>query len=144
MLASTSASIDNPTWRYYFNISITSILPPEFSWLEKFHGSDVALLFMMPTFEATSDEQAENPLLPPQLYAFANYLRGVVGQFVRNPTGGPGWPAVGSGYAPMDVADLGDLGFEKTAGATPVNATELDANCFLYKDIYPLIDKWVL
>jgi acetylcholinesterase len=142
ILANISASIDNPTWRYYFNTSITSLLPPEYAWLGKFHGSDVLLLFGTPSFEGDSGGFA----LTPQLYTFANYLRGVIGRFVRNPAGGPGWPAVGSRYAPFDVANLGDVGGEigVVAGATVVDERVLDDRCRLYKDIYPLIEEFVL
>lgn len=136
ILAEASASNEIPTWQYNFNISITDILPEEFSWLGKFHGSEVVLLFASPT--------TEGGFLTPDLYAFANYFRGVVGRFVRNPAGGPGWPAVGSTYAPFDVAVLGDVGVEKAAGATPVNQTALDQNCVLFEDIYPVIEKYIL
>ncbi|KAJ4251925.1 hypothetical protein NW762_011225 [Fusarium torreyae] len=134
--ANLSASI-NPTWRFYFNISMTSLLGEKYAWLEKFHGSDVFLLFSMPTFE-------NNTFLSPQLYTFANYLRGVVGRFVRNPDVGPGWPAIGSRYTPFDVANLGDVGEENAAGATVVDETILDERCKLYEAIYPVIEKYVL
>lgn len=79
--------------------------------------------------------------LTPQLYTFANYLRGVVGRFVRNPAGGPGWPAVGSRYAPFDLAVLGDVGDEMAAGATVVNASVVDERCKIFEEIYPVIDR---
>lgn len=141
ILANISAEIGNPTWRYYFNTSVTSLFPSELSWLQKFHGSDVALLFSTPTFEG----DANGVPLTPKLYTFANYLRGVVGRFVRNPSGGPGWPKVGSKFWPVDVANLGDVGSEgDVAGVTVVNETALDGRCALYKDIYPLIEEFVI
>ncbi|KAH6892993.1 Alpha/Beta hydrolase protein [Thelonectria olida] len=142
ILANISASIDNPTWRYYFNASVTSLLPPEYAWLGKFHGSDALLLFGTPSFEGDSGGFA----LTPQLYTLANYLRGVVGRFVRNPAGGPGWPAVASRYAPFDVANLGDVGGDigVVAGATVVDERVLDERCGLYEDIYPLIEEFAL
>ncbi|KPM40809.1 hypothetical protein AK830_g5762 [Neonectria ditissima] len=139
ILANISASVGNPTWRYYFNASVTSLVPAELAWLGKFHGSDLVLLFGAPTFEA------DGVPLTPQLYTFGSYLRGVVGRFVRNPQGGPGWPAVGSRFAPFDVANLGDVGGEEAvAGATVVEREGLDARCALYEGIYPLLDQYVL
>ncbi|EXK36914.1 hypothetical protein FOXG_09027 [Fusarium oxysporum f. sp. lycopersici 4287] len=128
ILANISASI-NPTWRFYFNASVTSLLDDKYSWLGKFHGSDVLLLFNTPTFDTMS----------PQLYTFAEYLRGVVGRFVRNPQAGPGWP-VGSRY----VANLGDVGQTQTSGPSIINQTVLDQRCSLYESIYPLIEEYVL
>ncbi|KAI1044569.1 hypothetical protein LB505_010403 [Fusarium chuoi] len=128
ILANISSSV-NPTWRFYFNASVTSLLDEKYSWLGKFHGSDVLLLFNSPTFDAMS----------PQLYTFAEYLRGVVGRFVRNPQAGPGWP-VGSRY----VANLGDVGGTQTSGPSIIEQTVLDQRCSLYKSIYPLIEEYVL
>lgn len=104
----------------------------------KFHGSDVALLFSTPTFEG----EAGGIPFTPQLYTFAKYLRGVAGQFIRNPAAGPGWPGVGSKYAPYDVVSLGGEG--GLAGATVVDETVLDERCRLYEEIYPVIEKYVL
>ncbi|PNP79537.1 hypothetical protein FNYG_07153 [Fusarium nygamai] len=128
ILANISSSI-NPTWRFYFNASVTSLLDDKYSWLGKFHGSDVLLLFSSPTFDAMS----------PQLYTFAEYLRGVVGRFVRNPQAGPGWP-VGSRY----VANLGDVGRTQTSGPSIIDQKALDQRCSLYESIYPLIEEYVL
>ncbi|KAG9498475.1 hypothetical protein J7337_009280 [Fusarium musae] len=128
ILANISASV-NPTWRFYFNASVTSLLDDKYSWLGKFHGSDVLLLFSSPTFDAMS----------PQLYTFAEYLRGVVGKFVRNPQAGPGWP-VGSRY----VANLGDVGQTQTSGPSIIDQKALDQRCRLYESIYPLIEEYVL
>lgn len=117
------------------------MFPRELAWLEKFHGSDVALLFSSPTFEG----DAGGLPLTPQLYTFGNYLRGVVGRFVKNPQGGPGWSAVGSRYAPFDVANLGDIGREvAVAGPTMVDQRVLGERCVLYEAIYPVLEKYVL
>lgn len=104
----------------------------------KFHGSDVALLFSTPTFEG----DANGIPFTPQLYTFAKYLRGVAGQFIRNPEAGPGWPSVGSKYEPFDVVSLGGEG--GLAGATVVDERVLDERCRLYEEIYPVIEKYVL
>lgn len=64
---------------------------------------------------------------------------------MRNPHLGPGWPAVGSErFAPFDVANVGDIGALKSGGITPVNGTLLDERCAFFKDIYPLLEQYVL
>lgn len=92
--------------------------------------------------------RALSPLSPPppssatpQLYAFAAYLCGVVGGFVRNPAGGAGWPAVGSAFAPWDVAVLGDAGDQRSAGAAPVRQPELDADCAVFGDLFSRVER---
>ncbi|KAM4066380.1 carboxylesterase family protein [Hirsutella rhossiliensis] len=140
-LANVSASTGLAVWRSYINASIAELLPEQFQFLGKFHGGDVVLLFSTPTFEGGGG--GDGFKLTPQLYAFANYFRGVIGTFVRNPHGGPGWPAVGSSYAPFDVVALGDVGEQRSAGATPVNQTTLDADCAVFSDIYPLVEKFL-
>ncbi|RSM19865.1 hypothetical protein CDV31_001223 [Fusarium ambrosium] len=138
ILANISASIDNPTWRFYFNTSITTLFGEKYSWMGKFHGSDVALLFSTPTFEG----DAGRIPFTPQLYTFAKYFRSVAGQFIRNPEAGPGWPSVGSKYRPFDVVSLGGEG--GLAGAMVVDERILDERCALYEEIYPVIEKYVL
>ncbi|PHH93035.1 hypothetical protein CDD83_2145 [Cordyceps sp. RAO-2017] len=137
MLANASASIKNPAWNAYINASVAELLPEKYHFLGKFHGADVVLLFSTPTFEA----HPGGFRFSPKLYTFANYLRGIIGRFVRNPSGGPGWPAVRSSYQPWDVATLGDVNDEQSAGATPVNRTQLDADCSVFADIYPLVEQ---
>ncbi|KJZ73963.1 hypothetical protein HIM_06631 [Hirsutella minnesotensis 3608] len=131
IVANISASIGVPVWRSYINASISDLLPEKFRFLGKFHGGDLILLFGSPSFEDNSSGLRYTP----QLYTFAKYLRGVIGSFVRNPRGGPGWPAVGSAYAPFDVVALGDVGNEKSAGASPVDQALLDADCAIFSDI---------
>lgn len=147
LLAAAAVSVPDdaakqPLWRGYFNASIAELLPQEFHWLGKFHGTDVLLAFLGPSFEGDSGGTTTGIVLTPQVYTFARYFRGMIGAFVRNPAAGPGWPATGArAYLPFDVASLGDVGDVKAGGATPVNGTELDESCGLYKDIYPLLEK---
>lgn len=147
LLAAAAVSVPDdaakqPLWRGYFNASIAELLPQEFHWLGKFHGTDVLLAFLAPSFEGDSGGTTTGIVLTPQVYTFARYFRGMIGAFVRNPAAGPGWPATGArAYLPFDVASLGDVGDVKAGGATPVNGTELDESCGLYKDIYPLLEK---
>ncbi|KID63646.1 uncharacterized protein G6M90_00g064270 [Metarhizium brunneum] len=139
-LTQVSASIHNPTWRYYFNMSIVDRLPSEYGYLGKFHGSDLLLLVISPTYD---DSTAAGALLTPLLYTFVNYFRGAIGRFVRNPGGGPGWPMVGSSFRPWDVVTLGDVGSAHAAGATPVNQTVLDENCVLFEDALDMYEKYM-
>ncbi|KAF9879145.1 para-nitrobenzyl esterase [Colletotrichum karsti] len=126
LLAETATSIDIPTWRYYFNTSILTMVPPELSFLGVFHGSDLFLLLTNPATTKYTVEQ----------YEVYEYLRGGIARFVKDPAGGPGWAAVGSG--PDDVVVLGDVGSTPTAAA-PFNATLLDAKCALYAPLYPIL-----
>ncbi|KAK2616954.1 hypothetical protein QQS21_000043 [Conoideocrella luteorostrata] len=138
-MTNVSASIKNPTWRYYFNISMVDRLPKQFDFLGKFHGSDVILLFLSPTYD---DSVPTGALYTPMLSTFTNYWRGTIGKFVRNPTGGPGWPAVGSSYRPFDLVTLGDVGDAHAGGATPVNQTDVDTNCGVLWDVLDMYEKY--
>uniref|UniRef100_L2GC96 Carboxylic ester hydrolase n=1 Tax=Colletotrichum fructicola (strain Nara gc5) TaxID=1213859 RepID=L2GC96_COLFN len=129
ILSSAAASHKIPSWRYYFNTSILNFFPEEYAWLGKFHGSEAILLFTDPS----------NTTYTPQSYAVYEYLRGAIGRFVKEPNAGPGWPAVGSQYAPLDLVVLGDVGNVQTA-VTPFNTTILDERCGLYKDIYSKLE----
>ncbi|GKT52135.1 putative secreted metallopeptidase [Colletotrichum spaethianum] len=129
ILASTAASNNISTWRYHFNTSLLTFLPDEYGWLGKFHGSDLILLFSDPkTTPFTS-----------QSYAVYEYFRGAIAQFAKNPFAGPGWPAVGSSYAPLDVAILGDMGDVPGVMAL-ANAAILDDQCKLYEKFWPLLE----
>lgn len=144
LLAQTSVSIDNPTWRYYWNVSIDALLPDEYDWLGKFHGSELILLFAAPSLD---DDRIPLPLSP-QLYAVANSFRAAVSRFIKNPQLGPGWPSVSDHrFVPFDVANIGDLGSLPeglAAGATPVNQTLVDERCVLFEELYPVIEQYVL
>ncbi|QPH04036.1 hypothetical protein C2857_000651 [Epichloe festucae Fl1] len=129
-LTTISSSINNPTWRYYFNISMTEMLPEKYQFLGKFHGIDIRLLFGSPTYHGSS---SAGGLYTPVLSRFLTYWRGAIGKFVRDPSGGPGWPTVGSPSAPFDIVSLGDVGSVHSAGATPMNQTEVDWFLISYK-----------
>lgn len=139
-LTSISASIHNPTWRYYFNISMVDRLPQDYQYLGKFHGSDILLLFLSPTYD---DSTPAGALFTPILSVFTTYWRSAIGKFVRNPSGGPGWPAVGSSFKPFDLVTLGDVGSANAGGATPVNETVVDANCGLFRDALDMYEKYM-
>ncbi|KAK1637987.1 Alpha/Beta hydrolase protein [Colletotrichum phormii] len=126
ILASTASSNNISTWRYHFNTSILNLLPKEYDWLGRFHGSEIILLFTDP----------DTTPYTPQTYAVYEYFRGVIARFVKNPSAGPGWPAVGSSYAPLDVAILGDVG-DTSSVMTVSNSTRLDERCKLFEKIWP-------
>ncbi|WYZ38115.1 hypothetical protein EsH8_III_000029 [Colletotrichum jinshuiense] len=130
ILVSTAASNNISTWRYHFNTSILSFFPEEYAWLGKLHGSEVILLFSDPSTAPFT----------PQSLAVYEYFRGAIARFVKNPSAGPGWPAVGSAYAPLDVAVLGDVG-DVPAVVAVSNATVLDERCKLYEAFYPLLES---
>ncbi|GAB0139186.1 hypothetical protein EsDP_00007399 [Epichloe bromicola] len=137
-LTTISSSIKNPTWRYYFNISMTEMLPKKYQYVGKSHGIDILLLFGSPTYHGSS---SANGLYTPVLSRFLTYWRGAIGKFVRDPSGGPGWPTVGSSSAPFDIVSLGDVGSVHSAGATPVNQTEVDVRCGVLWDVLDRIEK---
>lgn len=129
ILASTAASNNISTWRYHFNTSILNLLPKEYDWLGKFHGSEIILLFTDP----------DTTPYTPQTYAVYEYFRGVVARFVKNPSAGPGWPVVGSSYAPLDVAVLGDVG-DTSSVMTVSNSTAMNERCKLFNTIWPKLE----
>lgn len=131
MHARAAAAHGIPTWRYVFNESVLPLVPKQVAYVGgKFHGADLVLLFSRPAFDA--------PAMTPGLYAFANFFRGMLGRFVRNPEAGPGWPAVSEErYHGIDVAVLGGIG----DGLTVVNQTELDAVCGMYNDVLQSMAK---
>ncbi|KAF4824752.1 Cholinesterase [Colletotrichum siamense] len=128
LLAQTAVSLDIPTWRYYFNTTILNMVPENLGFLGVFHGSDLFLLLSIPGRSNYT----------PQQFAVYEYLRDAFARFVKEPTNGPGWAAVGSDAAPLDVVVLGDVGNDK-AVVTPYNSTLLDARCALYQGYYPIL-----
>ncbi|UQC81632.1 uncharacterized protein CLUP02_07118 [Colletotrichum lupini] len=114
-LASIAASNNISTRLYHFISSIPNLFPKEYDWLGKFHGLEIVLLFTDP----------DTTPYTPQTYAVYEYFRGVVARFLKNPSAGPGWPAVGSSYAPIDVAVLGDV-VDTSSVKTVSNSTAMN------------------
>lgn len=104
------------------------MVPDNLGFLGVFHGSDLFLLLSIPGRSNYT----------PQQFAVYEYLRDAFARFVKEPTNGPGWAAVGSDAAPLDVVVLGDVGNDK-AVVTPYNSTLLDARCALYQGYYPIL-----
>jgi acetylcholinesterase len=72
----------------------------------------------------------------PQTYALSEFMRSAFSQFIKNPVGGPGWPAVGTEkFGTADVAILGDASSTLTSGAVVVRHEVLDEKCSFYKPV---------
>ncbi|PHH70643.1 hypothetical protein CDD80_5874 [Ophiocordyceps camponoti-rufipedis] len=128
MLANASVALGNPVWRGYINKSLDEALPEKYSYLGKFHGADMILLFYVAARHDRGDE------MPADLVSFARELRSAIGSFVRDPRAGPGWPAIGSPSAPSDVAVLG-------GNRTMIDRNVLDANCAIFADALAKVEK---
>lgn len=117
---------------------MTEMLPKKYQFLGKFHTIDILLLFGSRTYHGSS---SSGGIYTPVLSSFLTYWRGAIGKFVRDPSGGPGWPAVGSPSAPFDIVSLGDVGSVHSTGATPVNQIEVDARCGVLRDVLDRVEK---
>lgn len=138
-MAGVSASNGQPTWRYHFNTSLTPLLGEQFAWLGAFHGSDVMLVNIAPTFETN---QASG--MTADLYLMASYLRGMFARFVKNPAGGTAWPGVDSAYTPRDVAVLGNTNTGASGGVSLGDQKDIYDACRLYQSIYQAIESATL
>lgn len=97
------------------------------------------LVTLSPTFE-----NGAVPGMTGELYALANYLRGTIAGFVKNPNGGVQWPAFGSTFSPSDVAVLGNGSTVASAGIAIRDHAEVYKACHLYKSIYDAIEAVTL
>lgn len=100
-----------------------------------------------------------------QEFALAQYMQGAWARFAKNPLGGPGWNAVGTG-APgpvlvgayteqvggyyqsgngsvvagsWDLGVLGNVGDVMASGVTVVPQADVDARCALFAPVYEAI-----
>lgn len=90
---------------------------------------------------STVNEGSSAPGLSSELYTLGVDLRGALARFVKNPHAGPGWPAVRSQFAPLDLAVLGNVSDVVTGGATPGDDAAVNPACYLYQDIYAAIES---
>jgi hypothetical protein len=67
-----------------------------------------------------------------QQFALSNYMRGAWARFAKNPTGGPGWNAIGT----SDGIDLGTLGTNGSNGVQVISREFVDVNCDLFVPLY--------
>ena len=85
--ANATASVGIPAWRYYFNASFVNT--QGYPGLGVYHSSEIEIVFSsLTTINTTTQE-----------YALSNSMRGAWARFAKNPAGGPGWNAVGTGAA---------------------------------------------
>jgi hypothetical protein len=69
----------------------------------------------------------------------SEFIRGAWARFARNPLGGPGWNALGTGssfFGGTADLDLGDLGPDGSSGVTVIPESAVDFRCGLYNPIY--------
>lgn len=83
--ANATASLDIPTWRYYFNVSFTNtqVLPN----LGAYHASEIPLVFRTYDCANTTTQQS----------ALAQSMQAAWARFAKNPLAGPGWNSLGTG-----------------------------------------------
>lgn len=156
-VANDSASVNIPSWRYYFNATFinTQLYPG----LGVYHSSEIQLVFSTyPAVNVTTQE-----------YALSTSMRGAWARFAKYPAGGPGWNAVGTGgpvlvlggsppvfggtqgtevgggYTDADGNiikgnwDLGVFGNRHDAfssGVTVVDQSEVDYRCALFPKVF--------
>lgn len=121
IVANATAALGIPTWRYFFNASFPNT--QSYPGLGVFHSSEISIVFgTYPTVNVTAQE-----------YALSKFMQGAWANFAKNPTGGPGWNALGT--FPAD-GDLGDLGPAGSSGVTIIPQYPLDARCGLFAPVY--------
>lgn len=148
--ANDSAAVGIPTWRYYFNASFENT--QGFPHAGVYHSSEIPLVYS--TYLA--------PNATTQEYALSSFMRGAWARFAKNPKGGPGWNAVGTGAAgpvlfgaydidvggdydavngsvltgAWDLGVLGNSGDSMGSGVTVIDQYEVDYRCGLYTPLY--------
>jgi hypothetical protein len=145
--ANATATANVSSWRYWFNARAPpNTLPPDYPFLETYHGLDVILIFSLyPPFNVTPAE-----------YVLSNYLRNTWANFAKNPYAGPDWAKLGSAMdfvvqdgstnpiavepAPLDL-DLAIIGGRSgdVAGAEIGRQVEVDAKCAVFLPMYQVL-----
>jgi acetylcholinesterase len=149
--ANATASIDIPTWRYYFNASFsnTQVFPR----LGAFHASEIPIVFHTYPDQNTTTQQ----------HALSSFMQGAWARFARNPAAGPGWNRVGTGSGSLilsgaddqvrgglyigsnltsgewNLGVLGDVGDVRGGGVTVLPQTRLDYRCNLFRPIFETV-----
>jgi hypothetical protein len=144
LYANATAAGNVSSWRYWVNATVPpNTLPPDYPFLETYHGLDVVLLLgLYPHVNVTSTE-----------YALSNYLRHTWAKFARNPYVGPDWARLGSAAdfvvqdestnpiavkpAPLDL-DLAIIGGRRgdVAGVEIARQEEVDGKCGVFLPMY--------
>jgi carboxylesterase type B len=131
LYAKDIAAAGIPSWRYYYNATFPNAQPTFYPIAGDFHGSEIGIVFgTYPRENATAQE-----------FALSSFLQGTWAKFVKNPTGGPGWPAIGtgpeySGAPDEDLGLLGAVGDVHGSGVTVIRQSVVDSRCPLYAQIY--------
>ena len=150
--ANATASVGIPAWRYYFNASFVNTQGAP--GLGVYHSSEIGIVFSSFLYRPENTTTQE--------YALSNSMRGAWARFAKNPMGGPGWNAVGTGAAgpvltgATDVVvggvyidaggnvvdgafDLGLFGNRYDAmggGVSVIDQYEVDYRCGLWSSLY--------
>ncbi|EON69466.1 hypothetical protein W97_08726 [Coniosporium apollinis CBS 100218] len=127
LFANATAAIGIPSWRYYFNATFPNL--QRFPNAGVYHASEIAMVFRTYNMSTATAEQD----------ALGKFMQGVWAQFAKNPHGGPGWNAVGTGDEFIGGAadlDLGVIGGQGWAGVKVIRESEVDGRCALFRPIY--------
>ena len=111
-------------WRYYYNASFPNLmLYPD---LGAFHSSEI------PQVWGTYD--LVNPIGPatPTQEGLSKYMQTLWANFAKNPTAGPGWPALTANLATNKLGELGGL---NPTGETTILASSVDEPCALFDPV---------
>ncbi|KAK3707256.1 hypothetical protein LTR37_012257 [Vermiconidia calcicola] len=150
--ANATAQAGIPAWRYYYNASFANLQPyPE---LGVYHASEIGMVFSSYLYDVANTTT--------QQYALSNAMRGAWARFTKNPMGGPGWNAVGTGAAggvlvgsnQVQVGGIyqdasgsetsggwnlglwGNRGDALGSGITVIDQQEVDYRCELFAPLY--------
>jgi carboxylesterase type B len=136
LLANSSINAGSKAWRYYFNASFPNT--QRFADAGVYHASEIGLVYRSYTLNnATTQENA-----------LSSYMQETWAKFAKDPVGGPGWNAIGTGDQYLggesgeDLGVLGNVGNLESSGVTVVKQSTVDARCGLYAEIYASINGY--
>ncbi|KAL9068184.1 MAG: hypothetical protein Q9157_006574 [Trypethelium eluteriae] len=137
LFANATASVGIPSWRYYYNASFPDAQP--YNFLGVYHSSEIPQVF--------GSYLLTNPILGPtvQEYALSSFMNGAWAKFAKDPVGGPGWNAIGTGgsfwlgASDQDLGVLGNQGNTNGSGVTVIQESTVDYRCDLYKPLYEAV-----
>ncbi|KAF2759424.1 cholinesterase [Pseudovirgaria hyperparasitica] len=119
-----SAAVGIPAWRFYYNASFPNLGHTQYEDLGVYHSSEIFSVFSTyPKTNATSEQER-----------LSNIMRSAWARFAKDPTGGPGWSAVGS-----NKLDLQVLGSGHEATVTTIDSGEVDNRCGTFYAVYDAI-----
>lgn len=151
--ANDTASVNIPTWRYYFNASFTNT--QGYPNLGVYHSSEISIVFgTYPKENATTQE-----------VALSHAMQSAWARFAKNPMGGPGWNEVSTGTAGQvlvgaydyqiggvytdaqgnvlegawDLGLFGNRGDAMASGITVIPQQEVDYRCGFWVPVYEAV-----